>query len=93
MCIQMGSPAAPGASPQPSCSNPGRTLTYSGLVLSQSFDLIDVVLLGRLLALPHLTLPQYAVLFTFIPHKEGPAMHNVRVGYLSSTLFACNLCS
>lgn len=71
MCIQIGSWLLR-AHPAASCANPERPLTYSGPVLPQSFDLTDTVLLGRLLALPHLTLPQYAVLFTFIPCKEAP---------------------
>lgn len=71
MCIQIGSLAAQRASRSQLCE-PERLLTYSGPVLPKSFDLADTVLLGRLLALPHLTLPQYAVLFTFIPCKEAP---------------------
>lgn len=71
MCIQIGFPAAPSASLQPAVLTLRGPLTYAGPVLSQSFDLTDTVLLGRLLALPHLTMPQYAVLFTFIPCKEA----------------------
>lgn len=54
-----------------SCANPERPLTYSGPVPPQSFDLTDTVLLGRLLALAQLTLPQYAVLFSLMLCKEA----------------------
>ena len=50
-----------------SCEGP---LMHSGPVLPQSFDLTDMVLLGRLLALPQLTLPRYSFYSLVYPLKK-----------------------